>query len=698
MNSKFIGRVINIVLVGLSTFLVLNQHSLAAPGTLAQQPLFLGATVQPNIFFGIDDSGSMGAAVIVNNGAVSLEGFAAITDRFRSPLYYAQEAENYLLISAGGTPDSVLLIQSGDFDTARKRRLTCVGYNTLAYDPETQYTPWQGEDSAGNPYGNMTLAAARTNPYNPTPTMNISNFVFFEWTDADNDGEYDGPAATDPVAAAGAGDECGDVSSTSNGTRASAIPDVGSESPTRPFHNKVNFANWFTYYRSREHTAKRAVSELIFQSNARMGLGTLHDNNSVGTAVSDMTISANKDKLLEELSRVRGDGSTPTRGMYANIGRYFDEADTGTLNSGDAELGITNSSPILPANQGGTCQQNFAVIVSDGFWRNENEDPSGNDGFTGFGNEDAGAPTISTFDEGSHADGEPNTLADVAMHYYEKDLNTNLANEVKPIEDVDENEAQHLVGFTVAFGIDGTLTANPPNRTDPFTWPVPIENEPSTIDDMRHAAWNSRGEFLSAKNPQTLIDSLAAALNAIGDRVGTATAATFNSNTLDTGAQVFFTEFNSASWSGDVLAFDIDVTNGDILTPEAWKVSTALDAGSFNPTNRTVYTYDGTDGTLFTWASLTAAQQDDLKTNPDGSLETTTGFPVANARLDYLRGDRTHEATGSAYDFRTRASRLGDIIHSAPFFVSKPNDFYPNVDPFGAPGDRYADFQESTKK
>ena len=56
---------------GLSGALLLTvSHSLcAAPGTLASSPLFLSTNVQPNIFFMVDDSGSMDWEVLLSNAA-----------------------------------------------------------------------------------------------------------------------------------------------------------------------------------------------------------------------------------------------------------------------------------------------------------------------------------------------------------------------------------------------------------------------------------------------------------------------------------------------------------------------------------------------------------------------------------------------------------------------------------------------------
>ena len=51
---------------------------------------------------------------------------------------------------------------------------------------------------------------------------------------------------------------------------------------------KTNYANWFSYYRKREYVAKRALSQIIKNSSSRVGLSTLHNNNSVRTLVADV--------------------------------------------------------------------------------------------------------------------------------------------------------------------------------------------------------------------------------------------------------------------------------------------------------------------------------------------------------------------------------------------------------------------------
>ncbi len=58
--------------------------------------------------------------------------------------------------------------------------------------------------------------------------------------------------------------------------------------------------------------------------------------------------------------------------------------------------------------------------------------------------------------------------------------------------------------------------------------------------------------------------------------------------------------------------------------------------------------------------------------------------PMAKARLEYLRGDRSHE-DNKGYKFRKRESLLGAIVHSRAIYVGKPM--------LGWPGAKYAKFK-----
>lgn len=606
----------------------------AAPGTLADSPLFLSTDVPPNIFFLIDDSGSMDWEVLLSNEAIA---------------------------AYGGAPNSGNLDFTPNNDT--EVRELCAGYNVLAYDPGKIYTPWLGVDSNGNAYPDMTLGAARRDPYF-TGTVSLNSHFYIEWVD---NGDNVFQAGECPVPGG-----YGTTLSTTECTAASNCVVVSSLSTAQ----QQNYANWYSYYVKREYVAKRALSEIITNSTARMGLATLHNNNSVRTLITDVddittpidtTAQANKENLLDNLFDINSSGGTPLRQRLEDAGEYYE---------GNSSWG---PSPILPVADGGECQQNFTIMMTDGVW---------NGGDPGVGNADTDNNT--SWDGGLFADGSAgvgNTLADVAMDFYERDLAPGLSDNVRTVTGVDNNDTQHMVTYTVAFGVNGTLpaTANPGDAG--FSWPTPVSNGATTIDDLRHAAYNGRGEFLSAANPQELIDSLSNSIADIQSRTGTAAAVSFNSTSLQTTTNLLKASFNSDRWSGDLIAYTIDIAN-NTLGSVAWRASTDLDART--TVSRNIITSDGSAGLIFDWASITAAQKNDLRTNSGGTLDNeATGM----ARLDYVRGARGCESnnTGGTCSYsdsgggvfntkslRPRNSRLGDIIHSSPFYVGPPNTRYPD--------------------
>ena len=628
----------------------LAGQTLAAPGTLAESPLFLSTSVQSNIFLTVDDSGSMDWEVLKTAGALAV-------------------------YTGNSFPNNGNL----DITPSRNDRAeileSCAGYNALYYDPTKTYTPWAGVDINGVTYPDQSITAARNNPYDPAGgTTNLlladgaNDFPgYMVWTD-DGDGVFEL-------------DECPDPGRAGYNYAAQFRPTTAMSATER-----TNFANWYSYYRKREYVAKRALSEIVAESTSRIGLATLWNNNNVRTPIRDVddittpvnaTARTNKNTLMNNLFRINSSGGTPLRRALQNTGIYFE---SGMPAWGSAWA----NSPILPESQGGACQQNFTIIMSDGYWNSDtNAEIVAN-------NADGNNNTI--WDGGSYADAFSDTLADVAMHYYERDLSTSLPNEVRRTAS-DQNDAQHLVTFTVAFGVDGTLSANPTDPVAPFAWPQAVADTPTAVDDMRHAAWNGRGQFLNAGNPDQLITSLGNAIADIDARSGSAAAVSFNSTSLQSNTMIFQAVFDSARWSGNLNAIPLSTTGA--VGSTAWTAATGATADSNglderNHTLRTIYTFNGTTGTDFAWSSLTTAQKNDLKTNPSGTLANdATGM----ARLGFIRGDRNCEqgspasATCSYSDgtntytskaFRDRGSRLGDIVHSSPLFVGAPNTPYPD--------------------
>ncbi len=684
--------------LGVGLLLSLAQPSLAGQLSLSTSPLFLGTSVEPNVFFLSDDSGSMDWDIMTlgNQGRMSLVG-ATQTKTFSYVLPAADN--NYGFESSNGrilpSEESVQATANMPADAYGVWRGRFSGFNVMYYNPEIAYTPWSGVDGAGNPFGNIGPLAAPLDPFNTSsPTINltalwtweaddvprttsgnediiVTNYYparYYTWTDSDSDGVVDAddahtrieikPGNAPFVHASGDRGDC------ANPLSCTYVEEI------------QNFANWFSYNRRREAGAKNAIGNVIGNaSNARMGYATLHNNSGVNNiqiaSMNTDPVSGNKRTLVDGLYNTQSSNGTPLRQNLRDVGRYY-ECVSGNL------FGVSGSGcPILDAASGGTCQQNFTVLMTDGFYNGSS--PS-------LGNKDGDANTA--FDGPPFADGVSDTLADVAMHYYERDLSATLANQVPVTGGVDNASHQHMVTYTVAFGVTGELdpfgdkTPADATDTDPndpgFNWTNPFSGSSAQqnarrIDDLWHAAYDGRGVFLGAQNPTDLSRRLSEAISNITDRTGAASTVALNSASLSTDTRIFQARFSSGEWSGQLRAIPIDPDGnlGSLLWDAGELLKTQTAFGGWG-TNRPIITSDGTTGVPFRWANLSGAQQAALNKNAAGTFD---GF--GSQRVDYLRGDTSNENV-LPYNFRFRLDdfKLGDIVHSAPVFVGAPPFLY----------------------
>ena len=218
-----------------------------------------------------------------------------------------------------------------------------------------------------------------------------------------------------------------------------------------------------------------------------MGIATLHNNNSVNTAIASMNddmTSGNKRSLLDSLYALQANGGTPLRSALYNCGLYLECTSNSLFNVGGSNC------PVLSSSAGGNCQQNFIIAMTDGFY---------NSSFYSLNNEDGDDDT--SYDGGAYADTYSDTLADIAMYFYERDLHTSLNNDV-PAVGIDTATHQHVTTMAVAFGVDGSITTDPTDPTVAFSWPNPSSSAQALIDDLRHAGYNGRGGFVSARDPR----------------------------------------------------------------------------------------------------------------------------------------------------------------------------------------------------
>lgn len=435
-----------------------------------------------------------------------------------------------------------------------------------------------------------------------------------------------------------------------------------------------NFALWYSYHRTRMKAAKAGASAAFagLSSDLRVGYDTI--NRNIGGRLDvpvtkndglfeDNNGSTNRTDWFNRLYAARGSNSTPLRNALKRTGEYFMDAEA------NGPWG-----PEGGANQL-ACRQNFAILTTDGFWNGGdpgvgNVDGTDGDKITGPAPDPTDpksvGPSFTYTAAPPFSDGASNTLADVAMNYWKNDLRPGMDN-IVPTSNLDPAFWQHMVTFSLSIGAGGTL--DPTDATlqqikdGAIKWPTPAANALTTIDDLWHASVNGHGTFVAAGNPQKFADGLKNALAAIVERAGSSSNVATNSVSIGTETKLFQANFVAGQWTGDVFAFPVtSTTDADgnktskVGSTLLWRASQGIPV----PSQRRLYTHNGSAGVEFTFANLSPSQ----KTALDNA-----------AVLDYLRGDTSGERRNGG-TFRNRNSVLGDIINSSPAFVKDTNTVY----------------------
>lgn len=139
-----------------------------------------------------------------------------------------------------------------------------------------------------------------------------------------------------------------------------------------------NYANWYSYYRTRINMMRSATG-LAFQSltsNYRVGFTTISDNsvNSSGTFLDvDDFGTTQKTKFYSNLYSVDPTSTTPLRKSLAKVGRYYAKK--------------ASSSQTYDPMQN-SCQRNYAILTTDGYWNDSDSDATKLDGSTQVGQQD----------------------------------------------------------------------------------------------------------------------------------------------------------------------------------------------------------------------------------------------------------------------------------------------------------------------
>lgn len=462
----------------------------------------------------------------------------------------------------------------------------------------------------------------------------------------------------------------------------------------------TNFANWYAYYRTRMQMMKSAAGRAFIpiDDTYRVGFITINPGDPVSSTKYlkiDTYDATHKSAWYTKFYGRNASGGTPLREALSRVGRLY---------AGQFD-GINNGIQSTDDPMQYSCQPNFAILSTDGFW-------NGNAGVKINGaamtqQDNANIGPYSKQVDGVYDGGSSNTegLADVALYYYQTDLRTGTSwPDNVPTTQKDFAAHQHMTTFTLGLGLDGNLTYRRDYETastgdfksitqGTLTWPNPEENTPTALDDLWHAAVNGRGVFFSASNPQELAQSLSETLDALQKRVGAgAAAATSNLQPVAGDNFAFTAQYQTSDWIGDLKARTIDLSSGTVSAVPLWSAQALLDARNY--TTRNIFMPDLTDVIStgnklkhFCWpgtsgatcsdgSGLNAAEQAYFNPNqlPQSSSWNIAqqGNATAERLVNWIRGDTTYRDTGTvaATDlFRSRVSILGDIINAQPAYV-----------------------------
>jgi type IV pilus assembly protein PilY1 len=441
-----------------------------------------------------------------------------------------------------------------------------------------------------------------------------------------------------------------------------------------------NRSNWKKWYSTRGLMATTGIGHAfqpLKDDSIRLGyttIGYINSNSKLNRGVSSYSPLAGgtKDLFFSWLYGSSFGNSTPNLVAVDRVGQYYERTDSDgpwATVPNPASNGIsTVSTPTgpgkaeFPANHA-SCRRSFSMLVTDGY-SNGGTPTRGNSDNTGFSIAPAvGAPFVYT-PSFPYKDSYSNTMADIAMYYWGRDLRT-LANRVPTIStSVTNNPStwQNVSFYAVTLGIDGDLpqTASTlANITSGATpWPKPVMDQPSSVDDLWHATINARGELLNASNSSELTTGLNRMFETIAGTPQTLSGVAVSATFLKNGTRKYKPEYIPGTWSGKLSAIALDASTGNDANPinVHWQVESGVDATTKDPISL-IPVVATRKNNVYTWSGSTAVVFNAANTGLNADL------------VAYLLGDPSKELRKPGGTYRNRTAILGDIVNSNPTFI-----------------------------
>ncbi len=479
-----------------------------------------------------------------------------------------------------------------------------------------------------------------------------------------------------------------------------------------------NYANWYTYYRTRLFGAIAVTADTLAGLNAQLRLGygrinyfangpgqwPLDPSSTPGASlpnvdgqsapghvvrgVRDFTPGTTaRAEVFDWLFQLKASGWTPNREALDAVGRYFSRADAAGPWSDNPGVGPGGGSADL------ACRRSYAILATDGGWNNGGglpaigsaggpwgAGPRESDGvlgpmITGSGSQAARSyrydpATDSVFGNPLASTGD--TFTDVTHFYWSRDLRPDLPNLKRPIPWAsgsgggaypsgyeDPSIWQNLSTMIVGYGLSSTWTSDQVRSAmmsgGTIAWPAGVTEASA---DWRKVFDTQRAAMASRGDFYTATSA---------SELGTALTSAFARVQAQRASAAGLSVSSAVITSTDDLVFEAGYTAGDWTGSLRALEALQLLAGNrverwqasipASASARTIVTTTArTTAVDFDWATLSPAQRTAI-----GSSQV----------LDYLRGDTSRERPVGS--LRPRKSTLGTIVHSSPLYSKATN-------------------------
>ena len=378
ITLKFFIKIFIAGLCGLFSF------AMAGSNGISQAPLgFLAVSqAKPNIFFILDDSGSMQSSALGDE--VNINGYQN-TIGYRSSLCNKSYYDPAIIYPVPVKSDGTYLPQQ-QFTQALYN-----GFNpaSITVNLSIEFMPWR--TSLTNPALPANTQSIRYRPDCIAPSgfscVVDPNMPFPNRAEAAHYFIYTGDKRSN-LGDNSVDDHCKDIlhDVSTRGSRNWTKIIVSTRSGPGSSNEEQNFANWFSYHRTRILTMKTAIG-LAFRDigdQYRVGFTTIGysgtDSTNPNFLKLDEFSGTHRQSFYDKLYAIDPVASTPLRAALSKAGRLY----AGKLLTGSDD-------PVRYS-----CQQNFTILSTDGYWNTASETssygPKKIDGLTNVGDQDNDLP------------------------------------------------------------------------------------------------------------------------------------------------------------------------------------------------------------------------------------------------------------------------------------------------------------------